>query len=146
MGLLRLLETEYDEAWRALPEHERRPGGGMRLLIGCGVSAAPFLARLMQTHPLTGIEVRVVPVENRFFGPSVTVSGLVTGGDLTERLRDEPGDKVFITECMLRSEGDRFLADRALREAEARLGRRIVPVGRRGEDLLEALRAAREDA
>lgn len=145
VGLLRLLETEYDEAWRALPEEEKKPGGGLRLLIGCGVSAAPFLARLMQAHPLSGMEVRVVPVENRFFGPSVTVSGLVTGGDLTARLRDEPGERVFITECMLRSEGDRFLDDMELSEAEARLGRKIVPVGRRGEDLLEALLDARDE-
>ena len=146
VGLLRLLETEYDEAWRALPEEERMPGGGRPMLIGCGVSAAPFLEKLMRSHPLTGIEVRVAPVENRFFGPSVTVSGLVTGGDLTARLKDEPGERIFITGCMLRSEGDRFLDDMTLDEAEARLGRRIVPVGRSGEDLLEALRAARQDA
>ena len=145
VGLLRLLETEFDEAWRALPERERMPGGGLCMLIGCGVSAAPFLARLMQTHPITGVEVRVIPVENRFFGPSVTVSGLVTGGDLTARLREEPGARVFITECMLRSEGDRCLDDMELGEAEARLGRKIVPVGRRGEDLLEALLGARDE-
>lgn len=146
VGLLRLLETEYDEAWRALDARERQTGGGVPLLIGCGVSAAPFLDRLMRAHPLTGVQVRVVPVENRFFGSSVTVSGLVTGGDLVERLKDEAGEKIFITECMLRSEGDRFLDDMTLEEAEARLGRAIVPVGRRGEDLLNALLACRRDA
>ena len=147
VGLLRLLETEYDEAWRALPEAERRADGGKRrFIIACGASAADFLARLMRAHPLTGVDVRVIPVVNRFFGPSVTVSGLVTGGDLTDRLRDEPGERVFVTECMLRNEGDRFLDDMELAEAEARIGRRITPVGRHGEDLLNALLAARGDA
>ena len=146
VGLLRLLETEFHEAWLELDETERRSGGErLRLLIGCGVSAAAFLQRLMDEHPITGIEVRVVPVENRFFGSSVTVSGLVTGGDLTDRLKNEPGERVFITECMLRNEGDRFLDDMTLAEAEARLGRRIVPVGRRGDELLDALISARDE-
>ena len=144
VGLMRLLETEVHEAWLELDASERRADGEkLRLLIGCGVSAAAFLQRLMDAHPITGIEVRVIGVENRFFGPSVTVSGLVTGGDLTERLKGESGARVFITECMLRDEGDRFLDDMTLQEAEARLGRRIVPVGRRGDELLEALLEAR---
>ncbi len=146
VGMLRLLETEFDEAWRELPEGERTPGGvAAPLLIGCGVSAADFLRRLLDEHPIRGVDVRVIPVENRFFGPSVTVSGLVTGGDLTERLRDEPGARVLITECMLRNEGDRFLDDMTLEEAEARLERKIVPVGRRGDELLDALIEARDE-
>ena len=146
VGMLRLLETEFCAAWEELPEAERAPGGErVRLLIGCGVSAAPFLRRLLDEHPVAGVEAAVIPVENRFFGPSVTVSGLVTGGDLTERLKDEPGERVLITECMLRTEGDRFLDDMTLAEAEARLGRRIMPVGRRGDELLDALIVARNE-
>jgi len=140
VGLLRLLETEFVQAWSDLPESERRfCGVRKQLLIGCGLSAAPFLQKLMDEHPISGIQVKVVGVENRFFGPTVTVSGLVTGGDLTSRLKDEPGEKIFITECMLRSEGDRFLDDMELTEAERILGRPIVPVGRRGDELLDAL-------
>lgn len=148
VGMLRLLETEFSEAWAELPEAERKPGGAgaKRAAIACGVSVAPFLRRLMEEHPLRGLDVEVVPVENRFFGPSVTVSGLVTGNDLVERMKGEPGERVLITECMLRDEGDRFLDDVTLAEAEARLGRRIVPVGRRGDELLDALIAARDEA
>ena len=146
VGLMRLLETEFHEAWLELDGDDRRADGEkLPLLIGCGVSAAGFLQKLMDAHPITGIEVRVIAVENRFFGPSVTVSGLVTGGDLTDRLKDEPGARVFITECMLRDEGDRFLDDMTLEDAEARLNRRIVPVGRRGDELLDALIAARNE-
>ena len=46
---------------------------------------------------------------------------------------------MFITECMLRSEGDRFLDDMTLDEARRILGRPIIPVGRSGDDLLRAL-------
>ena len=146
VGLLRLLETEFDAAWRALDEAERRADGEkIEFLIACGTSAAPFLARMLETHPIAGVRVRVLPVANRFFGESVTVSGLITGRDLTERLAGEAGARVFITECMLRSEGDRFLDDMELSEAEARIGRRIIPVGRRGDELLDALIDARNE-
>ena len=141
VGLLRALETEFHAAWAELDEADRRTDGTKKTFIcACGVSAAAFLADLFARHPLTGIEMRVIPVKNRFFGESVTVSGLITGGDLTERLKDEDGEAVFITECMLRSEGDRFLDDMTLDEARRILGRPIIPVGRSGDDLLCALR------
>lgn len=144
VGLLRLLETEFSEAWDELPEADKRADGEKKqVLIGCGLSAAPFLEKLMDEHPLTGVRVKVVGVENRFFGPTVTVSGLITGRDLTDRLKGEVGEKVFITECMLRSEGDRFLDDMELHEAEQILGKPIIPVGRRGDELLTALLEAR---
>ena len=144
VGLLRLLETEFSEAYAFLPEAEKQPGGEKKqLVIGCGVSAAPFLEKLLDEHPLTGVCVRVIPVENRFFGSTVTVSGLVTGRDLTDRLKDESCDAVLITGVMLRNEGDRFLDDMELGEAQRILGKPIIPVGRRGDELLDALLDAR---
>ena len=146
VGLLRLLDSEFHAAWEELPESERRADGAKRTFIcACGVSAAAFLADLFARHPLTGIEMRVIPVKNRFFGESVTVSGLITGGDLTDRLKNEDGEAVFITECMLRSEGDRFLDDMTLDEAQHILGRPIIPVGRSGDDLMRALLAERRN-
>ena len=144
VGLLRLLDTEFSEAWAELPEAERRADGEKKqVIIACGVSAADFLQKLLDDHPITGIRVRVIPVINRFFGETVTVSGLVTGGDLTARIQHEIGEKVFITECMLRNEGDRFLDDMELSQAERIIGRPIIPVGRRGDELLDALLEAR---
>jgi len=67
------------------------------------------------------------------------VSGLITGGDLVDQMKDVPAKAILITECMLRNEGDRFLDDMPLEEAERLLGRPIIPVGRRGEDLLNAI-------
>ena len=144
VGLLRLLETEFSDAYADLPEGDKHADiEGKQVIIACGVSAAAFLEKLMQDHPIAGLHVKVIPVINRFFGETVTVSGLVTGGDLTARLKDEAGEKIFITECMLRSEGDKFLDDMELTEAERILGRPIIPVGRRGDELLEALLDAR---
>ena len=76
---------------------------------------------------------------NRFFGSSVTVSGLVTAGDLIDRMQDVDCEAVLITECMLRDGGDRFLDDATLEGVREKLGKPVVPVGRRGDELLEAL-------
>ena len=144
VGLLRLLETEFDYAWNELPESERKDGNGFDFVCACGESAAEFLEDMFKRHPITGIRMRVIPVRNEFFGHSVTVSGLITGRDLTDRLMEENCAQVFITECMLRSEGDRFLDDMTLEQACARIGKKITPVGRSGEDLLNALIEARD--
>jgi len=143
VGLLRLLHTEFVEAWEELPAGERRFTGGRKIAVACGVSAAPFLRTLLSEHPVAGAEISVHEVENRFFGPTVTVSGLVTGGDLVEKMRGSDCECVLITECMLRSEGDRFLDDMTLEEACAALGKPVIPVGRRGDELLDAILAQR---
>ena len=139
VGLLRLLETEFVEAWDELAAEDKVFAGGKKVAIACGVSAAEFLTKLMAEHPVAGVEVSVYPVENGFFGSNVTVSGLVTGGDLLGRMRGVECEKVLVTECMLRNEGDRFLDDRLLEDVCAELGKPIVPVGRRGDELLDAL-------
>ena len=89
--MLRLMETEFSEAYADLPEQQKKSGGGKTLLAACGVSAAPFLRQMFASHPLTGISVDVRALENGFFGPSVTVSGLLTGGDLVRGLQGAEG-------------------------------------------------------
>lgn len=139
VGLLRLLDTEYREAWAELPESRRKnTGGGRKLAVACGKSAGPFIARMLRECPVAGADISVHPLENAYFGPTVTVSGLITGGDLTAQMAGVDCDAILITEVMLR-DGALFLDDMTLDEARARLGKPVVPVGRRGEDLLETI-------
>ncbi len=140
VGLLRLFETEYRAAWEELPPALRQAtAGGVRIAIACGRSAAAFFRQMLRKHPVAGTSVAVHAVENTYFGPTVTVSGLITGGDLTRQLADVPCDAILITEVMLRPDDQVFLDDMTLAEAVERLGRPVIPVGRRGEDLLEAI-------
>lgn len=41
-------------------------------------------------------DVRVLPVENRFFGGNTGVTGLLTGQDLRRVLEDEPADARYL--------------------------------------------------
>ena len=139
VGLLRLLETEYRAAWEELPESLRKPApGGRKLAIACGKSAADFIRSMLQDYPVAGANITVHALENTYFGPTVTVSGLITGGDLTAQMAGVDCEAVLITTCMLRDDAV-FLDDMTLDEAIERLGVPVVPVGRRGEDLLDAI-------
>ena len=140
VGLLRLLDAEFGEAWAELPEAmRRRAPGGKKLAAACGQSAGPFLADMLARYPIAGADISVHALENTFFGPTVTVSGLITGGDLTRQMANVDCEAVLITECMLRSDGDVFLDDMSLEQAAEALGRPIVPVGRRGSDFVNAI-------
>ena len=140
VGLCTQLYTQFDEAYFDLPGKYKKAGRkGKSICIATGVSAKPFLEKLFEEHPITGVSIKVCAVENRFFGESVTVAGLVTGSDLIRRMKNERCDAILITECMLRSEGDKFLDDITLAEAQKQLGKKIVPVGRTGEELLNAV-------
>ena len=129
----------YLAAGRPLPEERKQPGGGKTLLAACGVSAAPFLRQMFATHPLTGLTVDVRALENGFFGPSVTVSGLLTGGDLVRGLQGAEGAAVLISACMLRDGETVFLDDMTLEEVSRALKKPVIPVGRRGDEVLSAI-------
>ena len=108
--------------------------------MATGTSVAPFMRELIKAHPVAGVSVRVKPILNRFFGETVTVSGLITGQDLVEQLRGEEADEILITESMLREGEAVFLDDMTLAQAQEALGIRITPVPDDGAELLYALR------
>ncbi len=77
-----------------------------------GTSFAPelesFIARLQLR---TGIDLQVLPIENRFFGSEVTVSGLLTGQDLLEQLAGKIlGDGVLLPDILFK-QGEQLLLD-----------------------------------
>ena len=137
VGMLRLLRTEFEDAYAEMGEVS--PVRQAKPLIACGVSAAPFFAELMKDYPIPGADMRVKAIRNSFFGESVTVSGLITGKDLVEQVKDEDCTHVLITTCMLRAEDNVFLDDMPLEEAARLIGKPVIPVDRQGGDLLDTI-------
>ena len=139
VGLLRLLDTEYIEAWEDAGEAVKRSDRQVHLAIACGKSAADFIRDMLSRYPVAGAAIDVYGLENTWFGPSVTVSGLITGGVLMDQMKGIPCDAIMITEVMLKENDNKFLDDTTLPQVIEALGRPVVPVGRRGEDLLNAI-------
>lgn len=98
-----------------------------------GTSVAPVLERLAGEEMLRqpNLKVRVLPVDNEFFGTSVNVSGLLTGEDILNALQKAGGrrDGILIPESALRSGEDIFLDDMTLESLRGHFpGIRIEPV------------------
>ena len=84
--------------------------------------------------------MQVVPIRNEFFGESITVSGLVTGGDLMKQLAGVPMERLLLPLNMLRQEGDLFLDDVSVEQVEQALGAEVIFVPETDADaLLSAL-------
>ena len=140
VGMLRLLEQECEEASEFLFSDGKpaspRPG---TVLIPTGVSAQPFIEKIVNRYKPDGTEVRVIPVINRFFGETITVTGLIVGRDLIEALKGIPSDSILLCDTMLRDQTDRFLDDTTIEEVSRELNRPVRIVRNNGESLIRAL-------
>jgi NifB/MoaA-like Fe-S oxidoreductase len=104
---------------------------GKKVLFISGVSGAkvlkPVAARL---NRIIGLGCSVLLVKNRLFGDSVTVSGLLSGGDILSALKAEGGDHdlVVLPENLLNRQ-KKFIDDLSLGEFRSRLKPVRVVVG-----------------
>ena len=123
-----MLRTTLDELGRLKRSAlARRPATVARATVVTGTLAAAALAPVfVEVGNLLGCEVDVLPVENRFFGSSVTVAGLLTAGDVIAAARGvDPGDLVLLSRHALDADGERFLDDATPADLAAALGRRV---------------------
>jgi putative radical SAM enzyme (TIGR03279 family) len=82
----------------------------------------------------TGIEVVAVP--NTFFGPSVTVSGLLLAEDVVRALRTkDPGDLVVLPRAMFDADGNWTLDNQTQADIEQQVGVRVAVAERLSEVL-----------
>ena len=143
VGMLRSLmaefgrELEYIEDY--LPEGDPQP---RRVSIATGKAAAPTMRALAealmcrQKH----ITVEIFEIQNNFFGPEITVAGLLTGKDVAEQLAHKAlGDELLIPATMLRAEGDLFLCGMTPQELSQALHIPIRPTKGEGAELLAAM-------
>ena len=112
--------------------------------IATGKLAKPLLSELAEAamERFPSVKINVFEIKNTFFGETITVAGLVTGGDLITQLephKDKLGEALLIPKTMLKADEPVFLDNITVREAEEALGVKIVPVGEEPEDLIEAL-------
>ena len=138
VGMLRLLSSEFGAALLCL-EGEACPPP---FSIATGRAAAPWIQSLVDRveAKYPGLAGRVYPIENRFFGPEVTVAGLVTGTDLIEQLRGRDlGERLLLPINMLRHGEHVFLDDVTVEQVEGALGVRVVTVEQDGGALADAI-------
>ena len=144
VGLWRSFDSEFRAA---LDDCLLPPDASFAAALATGVASYPLLRSLkalLESRFPCG-QVDVYAIENDFFGPSITVAGLVTGRDLIAQLRNKDlHGRLLIPSVMLRAEGDVFLDDVSVEDVERALNVKVVVVPNDGAALLDAIVGRRE--
>nr|WP_291233701.1 DUF512 domain-containing protein [Frisingicoccus sp.] len=142
VGMLRLQETEFHEALEEARLSEDSKIREKYCTIATGKLAGPFLKELVKdlNEVYPNIHVDVVEVTNHFFGPQITVSGLLTGQDIVAQLKGRSlGSELLLPVNVLRSGEDVLLDDMHINEIEKSLQVPVRIVQSNGNDLFDAL-------
>lgn len=141
VGMLRSFICEFDSELDFLYEYNVSEAK-RTVSIATGVASYPYIytlvSKLRTVFPQ--IECNVYKIINNFFGQSITVSGLLTGVDIYDQLKDRSiGDELLIPINTLKADEDIFLCNMTLSELESKLGVKIIPVENDGVSLLRAV-------
>ncbi len=136
VGMVRRFLDLFDERVSGL----KPPPKPVHLTAVTGVLGGGFLPPLVaRLNRVEGVEVDLRVVKNRFFGDGITVSGLLTGADIRDALRDSPPGGVALLPPNSVSFEGLFLDGLTPADLERELGIRVI-VG--DYDLVETVRKA----
>ncbi len=141
VGMVRLFCQEFLEEM----EYETSNPKRKKVTLATGVDFYPYLAMLCEkAEEKYGIEINVHKIINNFFGETITVSGLITGQDLAEQLKNQDlGDYLILPSSMISDytnhteHKNKFLDDMTVEEMENILKTKIILTNGNGSQLLK---------
>jgi putative radical SAM enzyme (TIGR03279 family) len=143
VGMTRYLIEQWKAGRHRLP---RKMPARRKVTLVTSTMARPVIEGFAgDLRGIPNLEVQVLPVVNQFFGPEVTVAGLLCAQDVLNALnaQDDPGDLILLPRVMLDNEGKRFLDDVTVEEFQADLPVRAEFV-RNAPETVRALRSLAE--
>lgn len=138
VGMMRLLFNEVQEALSAVTGDGRQ----REISLATGRLMYPYIGKILEEirKKFPNITTHLYAIRNDFFGERITVSGLITGQDLTGQLKGQPlGERLLLPCNMLKIGEPVFLDDFTLEEVENSLQVKTVIVKSSGQDLLDAV-------
>ncbi|MEW6417336.1 MAG: DUF512 domain-containing protein [Nitrospirota bacterium] len=112
-----------------------------KFLTFTGLSFYPFLKKFIERlSAKENLNIDVVSIENKFFGTSITVAGLLTGRDIIKAVSDriEGHETILIPDVVLNEE-NRFLDDITLNNVEEALGIPVRKIKSTPEGLIKGI-------
>jgi len=140
VGLMRLFE---DEVVKELDKIKTSINQNKKYIIATGTLAYSFMCKIGELicDKFPGLELKVVPITNKFFGETITVSGLITGRDLVEQLMEFRNyDKIIIPRSMLKRDEEVFLDDLTLQDVSKSLNIEVVPSKVEGKSIIDIIK------
>lgn len=144
VGMMRLLFNEVQEALSAVTGDGRQ----REISLATGRLMYPYIGKILEEirKKFPNITTHLYAIRNDFFGERITVSGLITGQDLTGQLKGQPlGERLLLPCNMLKIGEPVFLDDFTLEEVENSLQVKTDIVKSSGQDLLDAVIGAYEN-
>lgn len=117
------LTRNFIEQWKETDIVTTNYTEHLNLAIICGKSAGKVIKNLVANLTIDNLNATVLPLENDFFGHQVTVTGLLTGQDITKNLREYINNHdchgIILPACALREGEDIFLDDYTLEQIKS---------------------------
>lgn len=142
VGMLTSLLTEFGVEAGYISEYLENYKGPRSISVATGMAAYSQINDMCNKlcNLIDGLKIEVHPIVNNFFGHEITVSGLLTGADIYDQLKDKKlYDELILPPNVLRAEGDLFLCGMSLEELSEKLNIRIKLSGNDGAGFISAL-------
>lgn len=144
VGSIRLFLKEFDKAAKRLPK-KISPSRELVWIVGNAVEKA-FEGIVDRLNQVQGLTVRMVALNSDYWGQTMTVTGLLTGQDILNKLQGQNlGDGILLPSVMLKHGEPVFLDDLRVEELAQRLNTKIWIVDG-VEGLIETCKKAMPEA
>ncbi len=142
VGMLRTFIDGFDSSFEELKLLADGLAGERVVSVATGVASYSMISDIARkiTDTCPKLTINVYKIYNDFFGRSITVSGLLTGRDIINQLREKPlGEELLIPKNTLRYTEDVFLCGTTLAELEGALGVKVRVTDNDGYDFISAV-------
>ncbi|MBO5426748.1 MAG: DUF512 domain-containing protein [Lachnospiraceae bacterium] len=144
VGMVRLMHSEIDNS---IEDYLEQNNGNIyedskKVSIVCGMLVKDYMVKatdkIKKVAP--NVDIQVYPIRNDFFGEKITVTGLLTGGDIVAQLKGKDlGDALMLPCNCLKADEDIFLDDMTLEEFQNALQVPVIIVQSSGMDFLSSI-------
>lgn len=140
VGMLTDMKTAFSFEMEEAEQYAAEFSAPRHVSVATGYAAHEHIRALSDAlmTRFRGLTVSVYAIRNDFFGPEITVAGLLTAQDIIGQLKDkELGEELLFPAVCLRAEGDVFLDDLSPKDVSDALG---VPATAAGSEAADFIR------
>ncbi len=137
IGICRIMMDEFAEEEGHLPDKVKEK----EVFLLTGESALSIMEKICgRMNRIEGLDLKIIPVKNYFFGGQVTVTGLLTGVDILAALgKNYAGKEVIVPEIIFKDGQDTLLDDTKLEDIKMASGADIKVIQGTAGSLIEAV-------
>ncbi|MGH9906328.1 MAG: DUF512 domain-containing protein [Pyrinomonadaceae bacterium] len=129
IGMVRSFDRDFGGMLKRIQQRRSKKRQHVRGTILTGTLFAPVLQPMIdRLNKTLDTHIRIVAVENNYFGGDVSVAGLLTGSDLVSARDRLHGEFATVPKQTLKSDESIMLDGMKLDELEATLGLPVYPV------------------